>query len=312
MSDLRPFIIDTDTASDDAVALMMALRYPDIDVKAITVVCGNVPLEQGVQNALYTVERCGKSTPVYAGLARPLLRALDTAQMVHGQDGMGDIGLPLSGRAPAGGHAVDVLIETIRRYRGAITLVSLGPLTNLAIALLRAPEIVQQVARYVMMGGVSDGIGNMTPVAEYNIWADPEAAQIVFESGLPIEMVGWDISRKYATFNAEEAAAIRTAGSDLARLAVDIQGTVNTFATSVTHLTGFDLPDPITMAVALEPETASSVIQRHVSVVTDSVTCRGQTIVDHLGLYGRDPNTQIVVEANRGHFIDLLYRTLRD
>lgn len=309
---MRPFIIDTDTASDDAVALMMALRAPDIDVKAITVVCGNVPLEQGVQNALFTVERCGQSTPVYAGLARPLLRALDTAQNVHGQDGMGDLGLPLVGRTPASGHAVDVLIETIRRCRGTITLVSLGPLTNLAVALLRAPDIAQQVARYVMMGGVSDGIGNMTPVAEYNIWADPEAAQIVFESGITIEMVGWDISRKYATFNADEAAALRAAGSELARLAVDIQGTVNTFATSVTHLTGFDLPDPITMAVAIEPEIASSIIERHVSVVTDSVTCRGQTIVDHLGLNGCDANTRIVVEADRQRFIDLLYRTLRD
>src|SRR5262245_4130403 len=118
---MRTFLIDTDTASDDAVALVMALKHPDVRVEAITVVGGNVPLERGVQNALYAVELCGASVPVYAGTAQPLLRPLATAQSVHGQDGMGDIGLPLHGRNPAGNDAVSVIVETIRRHAGRIT-----------------------------------------------------------------------------------------------------------------------------------------------------------------------------------------------
>ncbi len=119
---MRRFLIDTDTASDDAVALVMALRHPDVRVEAITVVAGNVPLDQGVQNALYTVELCGGGVPVYRGAGMPLSRPLETAQFVHGHDGMGDIGLPLSGRTPTDGDAVDVLVETINRYAGEITL----------------------------------------------------------------------------------------------------------------------------------------------------------------------------------------------
>ncbi|MGQ9908988.1 MAG: nucleoside hydrolase [Candidatus Flexifilum sp.] len=310
MSTQRPFIIDTDTASDDAVALMMALRCAEVDVKAITVVGGNVPLEQGVQNALFTVEQCGCQIPVYAGCAQPLIRPLETAQSVHGMDGMGDIGLLLRGRKPASGHAVDVLIDTIQAYEGEVTLVTLGPLTNLALALLRAPQIAGQVGRYVMMGGTSDAIGNVSPVAEYNIWADPEAARIVFQSGLPIEMVGWDISRKYATFNRDQARMLEQVGTDLARLAVAIQTVVDTFATSTTQLDGFDLPDPIAMAVALEPQIATRVIERFVTVVTDSAICRGQTVVDHLGLTGHPANARVVIEAARAQFIELLKRSL--
>ena len=213
---MRRFLIDTDTASDDAVALVMAAKAPDVHIEAVTVVAGNVPLDQAVQNALYTLELAGCPAPVYAGMSRPMLRPLETAQNVHGSDGMGDIGLPLSGRAPAAGHAVDALIAIIRRYPGEITLVTLGPLTNIATALLRDPAIAGLVQRCVMMGGTSDSIGNVTPVSEYNIWTDPEAAKIVFESGLPIEMIGWDISRKYATFDPSQSAALRAVGTPLA------------------------------------------------------------------------------------------------
>ena len=138
---MRHFLIDTDTASDDAVALVMALRYPGVQVEAITVVGGNVPVDRGVQNALYTAELCGQQVLVYRGLAAPLVRPLDTAQHVHGGDGMGDIGLPLSGRSPTPGHAVTALIQTIHRFAGDITLITLGPLTNIAVALLQDPSI---------------------------------------------------------------------------------------------------------------------------------------------------------------------------
>lgn len=307
---MRRFLIDTDTASDDAVALVMAAKAPDVQIEAVTVVAGNVPLEQGVQNALYTLELAGCSAPVYAGLARPLLRPLETAQNVHGRDGMGDIGLPLRGRQPAVGHAVDVLIETIRRFPGEITLVTLGPLTNVAAALLRDPAIAGLVNRCVMMGGTSDSLGNMTPVSEYNIWADPEAAKIVFESGLPLEMIGWDISRKYATFNPAESAALRAIGTPLAEFCVDIQGAVDAFATSTTHLTGYDLPDPIAMAAALDPATVDFE-HRTVVIETLGTLCRGQTVNDPLGLLGLPPNVQVAVRASRARFLELLEAAVR-
>ena len=302
---MRHFLIDTDTASDDAVALVMALRHPDVAVEAITVVGGNVPLAFGVQNALYTVERCEQAVPVHAGIARPLLRPLQTAQFCHGEDGMGDIGLPLTGRTPADGHAVDVLIDTIDRFKGKITLVTLGPLTNVAVALVKAPEIAEYVERCVIMGGIGHGYGNIVPAAEYNIWVDPEAAKIVFDAGLPITMVGWDVSHKHATFTGEEAEALRSI-SPLAEFCVDIQKALREFGISYLKQDGFDLPDPIAMAVALEPDVATETRPMRVDIETLSELTRGATVVDHLRVTDRAPNAKVVLAASRARFLDVL------
>ncbi|TFH10590.1 MAG: nucleoside hydrolase [Candidatus Atribacteria bacterium] len=308
---MRHFIIDTDTASDDAVALVMALLHPDVQVDAITVVAGNVPLGHGVQNALYTVERCGKSTPVYVGIDKPMLRPLETAQFCHGEDGMGDIGLPLGGRQPAQGHAVDVLIDTIHQFAGEITLVTLGPLTNVATALLKDPSIARDVERCVIMGGIGFGYGNIVPAAEYNIWVDPDAAKIVFESGLPIQMVGWDISHKHATFTTEEADELH-AVSDLAAFCVDIQKALREFGISYLKQDGFDLPDPIAMAVALEPDVATVTKHLRVDIETKSELTRGATVVDHLRVSGREPNADVVLAASRERFLETLNAAVRD
>lgn len=308
---MRRFLIDTDTASDDAVALVMALQHPDVQVEAITLVAGNVPVEQGVQNALYTVELCGKDTPVYVGMDRPLLRPLETAQYVHGGDGMGDIGLPLSGRTPARGNAVDVIVDTINRNPGEITLISIGPLTNLALALLRDPSIAGKVDGYIMMGGIGYGYGNVTPVAEYNIWVDPEAAAIVFGSGLPITMVGWDVSWQYAVLSQSEVEAMRAIGTPLADFCLDIQGTLTQYAVDVSHLQNFDLPDPIAMAVALDPTVVTERKHLFVEVCTDSEMCRGQTVVDHLGSTGNPPNTDVILAASHDQFIEMLFESVR-
>jgi len=307
---LRRFLIDTDTASDDAVALVMALNRSDVQIEAITVVAGNVPLELGVQNALYTVERCGAQVPVYEGCEKPLLRPLETAQFVHGQDGMGDIGLPLSGRKPADGDGVEVTIDTISHFAGDITLVTLGPLTNVAVALLRDPSIACKVKECVVMGGIGLGHGNVVPAAEYNVWVDPEAAKIVFESGLPIKMVGWDVSQKFATFGAKDAEALRRV-SPLGAFCVDIQRCLREFGVNQLKLDGFDLPDPIAMAVALDPEVATMTKRLHVDIETKSELTRGATVVDHLGITGKEPNAEVVLEASRERFLHLLYDAVR-
>lgn len=308
---MRHFLIDTDTASDDAVALVMALKHPDVQVEAITVVSGNVPVEMGMQNALYTVELCGASVPVYAGADRPLVRPLETAQFVHGQDGMGDIGLPLRGRQPAAGQAVKAIKETLARHAGDITLVTLGPLTNIALALRQDPTLVSKVSRCVVMGGIGFGYGNITPVAEYNIWVDPEAAKIVFESGLPMTMVGWDISHQYAVFDPQDVARLRAIGTPLATFCVDIQKALTEFSTRKMSLAGFDLPDPVAMAVALDPSVATKTQHAYVAIETASELCRGQTVVDHLGVTGRPPNVTVVREVARDRFLDLLYRAVQ-
>jgi inosine-uridine nucleoside N-ribohydrolase len=302
----RTFVVDTDTGSDDAVALAMALRHPDVEVAAITVAAGNVPLEQAVQNALYTREVAGGSAPVYAGRSGA---APHTAQDVHGEDGMGDIGLPLSGREPDEGDAVEKLVELVRAAPGEIELVTLGPLTNVGEAFERAPDLAAKLRRLVMMGGTSDAVGNVAPVAEFNIWADPEAARVVFRSGAPIEMVGWDISRAYAVFTPEQSAWLAGLGP-VGEFCVAIQAKLVAFTATVTHLAGYDLPDPIAMAVALDPSVATEVRRFHVDVEVAGELTRGQTVVDRLGVGRREPNVDVVLEASREAFERVLAQTL--
>ena len=308
---IRHFIIDTDTASDDAVALIMAMRHPGVQIEAITVVAGNVPVDQAVQNALYTVELCQQMIPIYRGMPAPLIRPLSTAQYVHGQDGMGDIDLPLNGRQPASGHAVRVMIETIHRFAGDITLVTLGPLTNVATALRQDPLIANAVKECVIMGGTGQGHGNITPVGEYNFWADPEAAKIVFESGMRIKMVGWDISRTHATFNPEDTATLRAIGTPLAKFCVDIQATLVQFAMTQYKLAGFDLPDSIATAIALQPEVATETKSLFVAIETHSELCRGQSVVDHFAVLGQKPNAEVVLKASREQFWNMLCDAVR-
>lgn len=303
---MRHFLIDTDTASDDAVALVMALTDPTIQVEAITLVAGNVPLAQGLQNALYTLELCGKQIPTYAGAAQPLLRELHTAQFVHGTDGMGDIGLPLQGRTPTPGNAIDVIIETIKAFPNEIELVTLGPLTNIALALAKAPEIASLVKQCTIMGGVGKGRGNITPVSEFNIWVDPEAARMVFDSGMKMKMVGWDISRNHACIDPELCDEIKAIGTPLAEFSMDIQNIVKNFSTDVTKLPGFDLPDPIAMAIAMDEKVATETAQLYVEVIIADGLTRGQTVVDHVNVTKKAPNMEVVFEASRTKFLSML------
>lgn len=309
---MRKWIIDTDTASDDAVALVLALQADSIEIEAITVVAGNVGLDQGLQNALYCVELCGGKVPVYAGAAKPILRALSTAQFVHGADGMGDIGLPLKGRIPAQGHAIDVIIEKIQQFPGEIELITLGPLTNIAIALLKEPSIAQQVKCCHLMGAVGQGPGNITAVSEYNIWVDPEAAQIVFNSGIPIRMAGWDIAVNHAFFNDEEIAVWRQKKSSLAQFALDIQGGKYAFNKKITGQAGFELPDPIAVAMALDETMITKQKTMGVQVILGDGPTRGQVIIDHINVMPDAPKVEVVLEVYTQQFKDLLFGLLEE
>lgn len=307
----RVFAIDTDTASDDAVALMMALRMPDVRVAAITTVAGNVNVDQAARNALTVVERCGARVPVFRGLARPLLRPAADATFFHGRDGMGDLDLPAPALTAEAEHAVDALIRVIGEHAGAITLVTLGPLTNVAAALVRAPQIARQVRQCYVMGGAANTIGNITPAAEYNIWCDPEAAQIVFESGMPLLMIGHEHSLGEAVLRPDELERLRALGP-IGRLAVDCNAAALRASTAWLHEDGLTQPDPVAMAVALDPSICTVRERCHTTIETHSELTRGMTIVDRRNVLKHAPNADICFEIDVRRWKELLFRLLRE
>lgn len=295
----RTFLIDTDTASDDAVALIMALRSPEVEVAAITVVSGNVPVDQGVKNALYTVELCGGELPVYRGAERPLRRAAVYAQFFHGEDGLGDLGFAPKSSQPAAGHAADAIVETVRAHPG-LTLVTLGPLTNVALALERAPEIAEGVGRCVVMGGAACTVGNVTPAAEFNVFVDPDAARRVFRSPMPVEMVGWELCRGEANLDDEDMAHVRAFGTPYADFSIDCNRTAIDANRHMCHDPGLSLPDPVAMAVALDPGICIRQSAHYVDVEVDSDLTRGMTVVDQLGVTGEPRNRAVWGDLRQG------------
>jgi purine nucleosidase len=292
-------LIDTDTASDDAVALIMALRSKNTQVVAITTVAGNVPVQQATRNALYVIDLCGVSVPVHQGAEKPLARTLLTAEWFHGKDGLGDHDYPAPTRSPEKQHAVDAIVCTVRNNPG-LTLVTLGPLTNIALALAQAPDLVRNVARCVIMGGAPCCEGNVTPAAEYNMWVDPEAARIVFRSGLPLEMVGWHLCRGAAVIGPSDIEHIGKIGTKLAQFAVECNSTARIAYRKQTGEDGISLPDPVAMSIALDPRIGYESSRHYVDVETASELTRGMTIVDRLGVAAD--------ERNRATWAELLDR----
>lgn len=288
----RDFLIDTDTASDDAVALIMALRAPHVRVLAITTVAGNVPVEQATRNALYVAELCDSNVPVYGGAAHPLRREPAHAEWFHGKDGLGDHGYPAPKRGAEAAHAVDAIIATIAAHPG-IVLVTLGPLTNMALALAKAPEIAANVSRCVVMGGNPCCEGNVTPAAEYNIWVDPEAARVVLRSGLPIELAGWHLSRGDAVLNEADIGHVLSLGTRTAGFAIECNSRAMEGYRVQTGESGIALPDPTAMCIALDPAVCTQVSSHHVEVEVNSELTRGMTVVDRLGVAGDERNRAV-------------------
>jgi purine nucleosidase len=292
----RTVLIDTDTASDDAVALLMALRSPLVKVAAITVVAGNINVEQATRNALYTAELCGSDVPVYMGAAKPLQRELRTATWFHGMDGLGDRGFAPVKRAAEKGHAIDAIIATAHAHPG-LEIVTLGPLTNLAMALEREPRLPDLISRCVVMGGAACCEGNVTPAAEFNIWVDPEAARRVFLSGLQIEMVGWELSRYSAAVNDEEIEQILAMNTALSDFTVNCNSRAREAYFEQTGERGISLPDPIAMAILLQPELCTRSTKHYVEIETASELTRGMTVVDRLDVGGDQRNATVWREA---------------
>ncbi len=321
--DSRVFLIDTDTASDDAVALIMALRDPSVRVAAITTVAGNVGVEQATRNALYTVELCGANVPVYEGAARPLVRAWQHAHWFHGRDGLGDRGYPAPWRGSEKLPAADAMIEMIDANPGLV-LVTLGPLTNVAAAVQRRPDIAGKVSRLVLMGGAPCCEGNVTPAAEYNVWVDPEAARIVMRSGFPVELIGWHLCRGDAALNPRDIDYVLSLDTAVARFAIECNSRAREAYFEQTGEHGISLPDPVAMSLALDSTIGTSWSRHYADVETTSELTRGMTVIDRLGvasdernrpvwreLLGLDPNVNVCWTIDSARWKRSLYDRLR-
>ena len=319
----RVFLIDTDTASDDAVALIMALRAPDVRVAAITTVAGNVGLEQATRNALYTAELCRSDVPVYRGAERPLVRPAQDATWFHGKDGLGDRGYPPPRRSAESLHAVDAIARTIEANPG-LTIVTLGPLTNIALALARNPALAGAAGRCVVMGGAPCCEGNVTPAAEFNIWCDPEAASIVLRSGMRVDLIGWHLCRGPSVLNEADIAGVLALDTDVARFAIDCNGHARRAYLTQTGEDGISLPDPVAMAIALERSIGESWSRHYVDVEVASELTRGMTVVDRLNVagdernralwapvLGREPNVDVCWTLDVARWKDALRGALR-
>lgn len=304
-----PIILDVDPGHDDAVAMLMAAASPAIDLLAITCVAGNAPLANTQENARKVLTVGGiTGVPVAAGLDRPLVRPLVTAAHVHGASGLDGPALPAPAVELDPRHAVDLIVEVVRSAPRPVTLVPTGPLSNVALALRREPRLAEHVERIVLMGG-SIAEGNITPSAEFNIYVDPDAAHVVFTSGIPITMVGLDVTHK-ALIGPAEKEQIRALGTPVGLL---VAGLLDFFGQHHHEQYGWDavpLHDPCCVAELIRPGLITTK-PMDVQIETVSPLTLGRTVCDVWGVTGRAPNADVGVDIDRLGFIDVLLDCLR-
>jgi purine nucleosidase len=306
----RAVILDCDPGQDDAVAILLALASPaEIELLAITAVAGNVPLALTQRNARQVVELTRRrDVPVFAGCPRPILRPLETATEVHGETGLNGVTLPEPRLPLERRHAVDAIVELVmERPPGTVTLCPTGPLTNVALALLKEPEIAPRLAEIVLMGGAKD-LGNVTAAAEFNFWVDPHAARIVFECGAPITMIGLDLTHQVLV-TAPRLARIRALGTPLARAVHDFLEFFNRHDMERYGIPGAPLHDPCVIAHLLRPELFRGRRCR-VDIETEGRLCQGRSVVDWWGRSERPANALVLTEADADGFFDLLLERL--
>ena len=311
MSIQRSIIIDTDPGQDDAVALLLAMASPELELLGITTVAGNVPLARTCVNALKIVELAGRSDiPVHAGASRPLQRELVTAEHVHGKTGLDGADLPEPQTLLAAEGAVDFIVRSLReRPAGSVTLCMLGPLTNLALALRRAPDIAGRIREIVLMGGGCFEGGNITPAAEFNIYVDPEAADLVFRCGAPLVVLPLDVTHQVLGTR-ERLAALRGLGNRTAAVVADLLSFFERYDVNKYGSAGAPLHDPCVIAYLLQPALFSG---RHVNVEIEvsSPLTLGMTVVDWWRVTDRPANATFMRHVDAPAFFALLTQRLQ-
>ena len=292
-----PILLDCDPGHDDAIALLLALASPEVELRGVTTVAGNQTLEKTTANALRVLELVGREdVEVAAGADRPLVREPFVAAYVHGETGLDGSDLRPARGAPVAQHAVDFLAERV----AGITLVATGPLTNVALLLARHPE--ERPERIVLMGGAI-AEGNVTPAAEFNVWADPEAAKRVFAGGLDLTMVSLDVTHK-ALVRAEHKERLRAAGR-VGRTVAELLDFYDRFHREVYGFDGSPIHDAVALAYAFRPDLIET-RELNVEVDTTSDLCRGRTVVDVWRRTGREANARVAVGINSSAFVELL------
>jgi pyrimidine-specific ribonucleoside hydrolase len=298
-----PILIDCDPGHDDAMALLLALASPEVELVGVTAVAGNQTLEKTTANALRVLELAGRGDiEVAAGADRPLLRAPVVAASVHGETGLDGPDLPPAAGTPVEAHAIDFIADRLRTAETPLTLVPTGPLTNIALLLARHPGVIDRIERIVLMGGAI-AEGNVTPAAEFNIWADPEAAARVFASGLDVTMVGLDVTHR-ALMLPEHAEALRAAGR-VGEAVAELWAFYQRHHTQVYDFPGTPVHDALAVAHVIRPGVLETQ-HRHVAIDCASELCRGRTVVDLWRVTGHAPNAHVAVEVDGPAFLDLL------
>ncbi|HGK7310203.1 pyrimidine-specific ribonucleoside hydrolase RihA [Aeromonas hydrophila] len=305
-----PVILDCDPGHDDAIALILALASPELKVLAVTTSAGNQTPDKTLNNALRILTLLGRDDiPVAAGAPKPLARELIIADNVHGESGLDGPQLPDPAFAPVAMTALELMAKCLRESPEPVTLVPTGPLTNIALLLAAHPELKSKIARIVLMGGAA-GAGNWTPAAEFNIYVDPEAADMVFKSGLPITMCGLDVTHQAQVMD-EDIARVRAITNPVAQC---VAGLLDFFM--IYHrdpkwgFAGAPLHDPCTIAWLLAPALFHGVECR-VDIETGGTHTSGMTVVDRYGLTGKAANALVLLGLDRAGFIDLLVTRLR-
>ena len=306
----RKIIIDTDPGQDDAVAILLALASPEVQVLGITAVAGNVPLELTAKNARIVCELAGRpDVKVFAGCDRPLRHALVTAEHVHGKTGLDGPVMPDPMMPLQDGHGVDFIIETLRAEPAdTVTLCPLGPLTNIATAFERAPDIVEKVQEIVLMGGAYFQVGNITPAAEFNIYVDPEAADIVFKSGRPITVMSLDVTHKALT-TAPRVQAFRDLGTKAGTMVAEWTDFFERFDKEKYGSAGAPLHDPCVIAYLIAPDLFKG---RYVNVEIETLSdlTRGMTVADWWDVTNRPRNAMFMGDLDAEGFFELLVQRI--
>jgi inosine-uridine nucleoside N-ribohydrolase len=302
-----PILIDCDPGHDDAIALLLALASPEVDLLGITTVAGNQTLEKTTANALKILEFVGRTgVPVAAGAPRPLVREPYVAAYVHGETGMDGPDLPAPTTAPVSEHAVDFLAAKLTASPEPVTLIPVGPLTNVGLLLARYPEAADRIDRIVLMGGAI-AEGNVTPAAEFNIWADPEAASRVFTSGIDVTMIGLDVTHK-ALFRPADSERLAATGR-VGRLVAELFGFYQQFHSEQYGWDGSPVHDAVAVAHVVRPGIVHTA-DRGVVVDCGGELSRGRTYVDLWGRANWDPNAHVAVDIDAQGFVDFLVQRL--